>query len=395
MLAGCSSTVSGVAVTGTPSTGGDGAVVALMDTGRYPTAPGHPVGSAGSAAAGAVLEAQRMAEYVVGPWEVNAKLRRPNFLGIRAAPDLELLKDVLPQPVPDVASAHGFITAFATSRGSDDSRSPLALTNVVMRFPDADAAAAAATEMAAQTGDLKDPPRAPIALHDEPEATAWAHDYLDEQVAIDSFTAHGPFVLYQGAQSRKSSFPDVDSDAASSIALILTRQTSLIDQFAPTDPAKLADLPLDPTGKLLARTLGTSDADATLVVGVWQPHAWLHFEDDPIAATAWYAAAGVEVIAKGLTAVYQTANTGGAARMAERVAGDHSSWTTTTTEVRGLPSAKCGKRQGVSGAPTIHEMAAHFRCVATADRYAFLAYSDTETDVEQQTAAQYRILAGK
>jgi hypothetical protein len=45
--------------------------------------------------------------------------------------------------------------------------------------------------------------------------------------------------------------------------------------------------------------------------------------------------------------------------------------------------------------PTLHEVAAHFRCIAYADRYAFVAYSDTEKDVKQQIAAQYRILAGK
>lgn len=172
LLAGCSAPVNGVAVIATQPSDGDGANVALMDTGTYPTTAGHPVGTAGSESAGAVVEAQRMADYVVGPWEANARLRIANFLGTRAAPDLQLLKDVLPEPVPGVASAHGFITAFATSRSSEDSQSPLALTNVVMRFPDADAAAAAANEMAAKTGDLQNPPRSPIALDGEPEAHA-------------------------------------------------------------------------------------------------------------------------------------------------------------------------------------------------------------------------------
>ncbi len=373
----------------------DSAVVALMDTGKYPTAAGHPVGAAGSHAAGALLEAQRMAEFVVGPWEVNAKLSRPNFLAIRAAPDVQLLHEVLPQPLLDVASAHGVITAFVTSRASDDYQVPLALTNLVMRFPDAAAATAAATEMATKTGARSDPPRTPVALHGQSDALATAHDYLDDRVAIDSFTAHGPYLLYQGAQSKKSDVPDIASEAQSSIELLLTRQEGLIDQFSATDPVKLADLPLDPTGKLLARTLSTSDGDAGFVVGVWPPHGWLHFEDDPISAAARYAAAGVEVVAKGLTTVYQTNNAAGAAGMVERLATQWGPSTKTRNGVPGLPAARCFTRPGVSAAPTIHEMASQYRCTASADQYAFLAYSDTEKDVKQQTSAQYRVLAGK
>jgi hypothetical protein len=175
----------------------------------------------------------------------------------------------------------------------------------------------------------------------------------------------------------------------------LGNQERLIDQFVATDPAKLADLPLDPTGKLLARTLSTSDIDATFVVGVWQPRAWLHLEDDPIAAAASYAAAGVEVVARGLTTVYQTHDTSGAARMVQRLASNPGLWIKPITGVPGLPAAKCFAREHSSGAPTIREMNAHFRCIASADRYTFIAYSDKEKDVKQQAAAQYRILAGE
>jgi hypothetical protein len=37
----------------------------------------------------------------------------------------------------------------------------------------------------------------------------------------------------------------------------------------------------------------------------------------------------------------------------------------------------------------------HYKCVARADRYAFTAFSDEESDVKQQTSAQYRMLAGR
>lgn len=397
-LVGCTSTVSGVAVIGAQSSDSDGAVVALLDTGKYPTTPGHPVGTAGSEATGAVLEAQRMAEYVVGPWQVNAhpsQLRRSNFLATQAAPDIHALKEVLPPPVPDIASAHGIITAFVTSRRSGDSQVPLALTNLVMRFPDPAAATAAASEMAAQTGQIPDPPRSPIPIINLPEALALAHDEIGDQTVIDSFTAHGPYVLYQNSKSDKETSPNLSSRAEELIEGALRSQENLIDQFAPTDPAKLAELPLDPTGKLLARTLLTSDGSAGLVVGVWQPRAWLHFEEDPVAAAASYAAGGVEVVAKGLTTVYQTNNAGGAVRMVERFTTHLGQSVKAVTGVPGLPAAKCVARQGIVAGPTLHESVAHYICMASADQYAFIAYSDTENDVKQQIAAQYRILAGK
>lgn len=397
-LVSCTSTVNGVAVIGAQSTAADGATVALLDTGKYPTTAGHPVGTAGSQATGAVLEAQRMAEYVVGPWQVNAhptQLRQPNFLAIQAAPDIHLLKDVLPQPVPDIASAHGIITAFITSRTSDNPQVPLKLTNLVMRFPDPAAATAAATEMAANTSQLPDPPRSPIAIHDQPEALASAHAEPGDQTVIDSFAAHGPYVLYQNAQSAKEDAPDLSPQAEEVIAGALITQKNLIDQFSPTDPAKLADLPLDPTGKLLARTLPTSDESATLVVGVWQPRAWLHFEDDPVAAAASYAAAGVQVVAKGLTTVYQTSNAGGATHMVQRFTTHLGPTVRTIAGVPGLPASKCLARQGIAPGPDLHETTSHYSCMAAADQYAFIAYSDTEQDVKQQIAAQYRILAGK
>jgi hypothetical protein len=396
LLAGCTSTVNGAAVLASQPAGGDGANVALMDTGRYPTRPSHPLGTAGSAAIGAVLEAQRMAEFVVGPWEINAKLRRLNILANGVTTDLQSIKDELPEPIPGVASAHGLITAFASSRKSSDNLSILAMTNLVMRFPDAGAATAAADEMAAKTGALPDPPRSPIVLQNNPDAHAWAHDYFEDSTRVESFTAHGPYVLYQGVQSQKSPSPDSASFAQQFAGFALDHQKQLIDRFTPTDPAKLAELPLDPTGMLLGRTLPTTELGTAALVGIWQPQGWLHFEVDPVASAARYAAAGVEVIAKGLTTVYRTNNRGGAARMVQRETTDPSLSVTQISGVPGLPNARCAKRQGLLGiGATLSEGLAHFRCVTAADTYAYIAYSDNEKDVKQQTAAQYRILAGE
>ena len=48
-----------------------------LDVGSYPTAPRPPLGAAGNASSGAVADAQDMADFVVGPWDVDQSLITP------------------------------------------------------------------------------------------------------------------------------------------------------------------------------------------------------------------------------------------------------------------------------------------------------------------------------
>lgn len=53
----------------------------LLDTGTYPTKPRPALGIAGTPLKGAIVEAQRMANYVVGPWEVDPALKARHPIG--------------------------------------------------------------------------------------------------------------------------------------------------------------------------------------------------------------------------------------------------------------------------------------------------------------------------
>src|SRR4051812_16636921 len=46
----------------------------LLDAGKYPTVPHPPLGVAGDATAGAISDAQHLADFVLGPWEVDENL---------------------------------------------------------------------------------------------------------------------------------------------------------------------------------------------------------------------------------------------------------------------------------------------------------------------------------
>jgi hypothetical protein len=93
----------------------------------------------------------------------------------------------------------------------------------------------------------------------------------------------------------------------------------------------------------LARTLWAPDNSAPFIAGVWEPTAWLHFEDDPIKAAALFNSAGVEAVSQRRTTVYQTRDAAGAAHVVEQFAADmHASdGVHSITGITGLPGAQC------------------------------------------------------
>jgi hypothetical protein len=399
MVVGCTATVAGAPVKATDRADADGAVVALLDTGSYPTAAGSPFGTAGRVN-GALMEAHRMGVDVVGPWQADPTFRQRGPVVDTTItgpfPEARLLAQnrVLPDPIADVAAAHGFITGFSSMRTAGPTK---ALLNVALRFPDVDAAGAAAREMSDKYA-YEDVHPTPITIERHPEAIATLDDIAGGGVIVSSFTARGASVLFQAVH-----IDDRTETAAAPrlIALVLDKQEPLIDRFKPTEPAKLADLPKDFTGHLLARTLWAPDNSGPFIVGVWEPTAWLHFEDDPIKAADLFRSAGVEAVAQRMTTVYQTRDTAGAGQVVEQLAADMraSDGIHPITGITGLPGAQCFARTKTlnepNPPPSWQRVVWPFKCVARADRYAFTAFSADEKDVKQQMAAQYRILAGK
>ncbi|MGA8543656.1 MAG: hypothetical protein WB785_00150 [Mycobacterium sp.] len=401
-LVGCSAMVAGVAVKAPDRAEADGAIVALLDTGDYPTTANHPFGTAGNANTGAMLEAHRLAVNVVGPWQVDPTYRHVAVMNTTTTsplPEAKLLSqnNVLADPMPAVAMAHGFMTGFSSFRRASTKK---LLVNVVLRFPDVDSAGAAAREMADQYPHADAPARL-VTIDGHPEAIATLYDFPDGGVGAASFTARGPYVLVQQLQIEDR------YDAATApvlIGLTLDQQEPLIDRFTPTDSAKLIDLPKDPTGQLLARTLWATDGSAPFMIGVWEPGAWLNFEDDPIKAAGLFKSAGVEAVAQQRATVYQTHDAAGATQLVKQFAADMKATEGAhqISGITGLPQAQCFARQNAAGLleepnPPLSWLRVvwPFKCVARADRYTFTAFSDSEKDVKQQMAAQYRILAGK
>ena len=249
----CSTVVPGVAV----NAGSGSLMVAdlsLLDTGNYPTTPLPALGTAGTYSTGAVAEAQRMANYVVGPWEVDTALEAKHSVGVLLIDSTDKLTLIGPAELASVAQRHNFINGFASARQATNvDRS---LLNAVLRFGDPPSAAAAVSDLGRT--DLTGPPNSAaaqrVSIPGHPDAVATSYTVIDpesrrERVAVRSFVLRGPYVLTQLAESVAGR-----DAAARLVANTINLQAIVIDQFPATDPADFAEIALDPTG-LLARTL--------------------------------------------------------------------------------------------------------------------------------------------
>lgn len=215
---------------------------------------------------------------------------------------------------------------------------------------------------------------------------------------VRSFSAHGPYVLYQFAANTKA------NDACHAVLSTTIKQQQSIDQFVPTPTADMADLPEDPSGELWARTVWRSDDESPLSAGIWQRNAWLHFAGRPNDTSALLADAGVDWVSQRLTRVYRARDDQIAARFMDKAVGDVASASAvrpTAEGVPGLPGAKCFVRTDWVANPestfelTAVQLLGRVKCFATTGRYMFTSMSDQEKDAKQQITAQYRILAGQ
>ena len=351
LVAGCSP-VAGVAVMASP-----------LDVGPYPTSV---VAVTQRPGIGTVLEGQRMAASVVLPTDVDATLRRLESTNTGPVPDAQGLRADIRARRAGIAEANGFVAGFSSSRSTEGEPTPTtSVVNLVMRFPDAGAAAAAAREMA-----VAEPAR-PTAIAHHRETLALVVT-MPRGVIVESFTPRGPYVLYQWVQTRNTL-----EAATGLVAGILDLQGPRIDAFVPTGPG----LTVDPT-LLLAHTLPPA-------VGVYSAPGALHFERDPDRAADAFATAGVSAVSLGRTTVYRSESSTGAAQLINGLtSGELADGATATDGVVGIPDATCVDRGGGPASPT------RYWCAGVSGRYAFTTTSAHSQDARQQAAAQYLLLGG-
>ncbi|BBX87518.1 DUF7373 family lipoprotein [Mycolicibacterium aubagnense] len=410
----CAVTACSTTTTGTARFGGSLSDpepdVSQLRTGNYQIKPSTPFFSAGDdPITQSLVESIRLAEFVVGPWEVDSSVSTPVPLSTHSITPTFGAELVLGgsdgHVMQGIVQAHNLVAGFGSARvAMNAGTADLDLTNAVMMFPDAGQAAAAAAEFVAQIGPVVAGglPTYPVELslggHPVP-AVGW--DVGTKSVVV-SFVPHGRYVLFQDvwAKGTASSRPQVRAKLLAGD--LLGRQTPLIDGFVPTEPAKLAGLAKDPSNdQLLSKTLTTPDRQQGVMIGTWRPNAWLHFETDPVTAGAQFQQAGVQWVTQRWGRVYQAPNAQSAANLLDSMTRAISNEPNVTLSgaVPGFPGARCFERTSDYAEPdttvTFRILSWHFSCLARTDKFVFQVFADDETTVNQQISAQYRVLSGK
>jgi hypothetical protein len=377
LSAACSSAVDGSAVKGSAAPQVPKIDVSKLDVGPYPTQPSQPLGVAGDPQRGVVVESQRMANNVVGPWEVDPSLTGWFGFGATVLPNVEALAEIGPETFAAAASQHGFINGFASARTATDQK---ILLNAVLRFSDAGAATAAATEfgdIAANTGDGVQ--RAEIPGHPDTKAASYTQTQGSTGrpwSAVRAFTPHGEYVFMQLAQAVDGKDP-----AIGLVAKTVDLQGPIIDKFRATDPSEFADISLDPDG-LLARTLPVPEKDATPIQNAtYEQRGALQYQSDPARSAKLFTDTGTDLVAMAKTNVYQTKDAASAGKIVEGFFAELQPTSQPAKPVNNLADSRCLQLKDKT-----------FYCLGAADKFAIETTSQTLLDAQQQVAAQYAML---
>lgn len=390
MLAACTNVVSGSATKGAGELPAGSVDVLRLSPGNYPTTPAKPLGAAGSPERGTYLEGARMAEVVLGPWEVDPAYSGPGQAAIY--PSAGSLRMLFLGEGGRIAADHGYVTGFGSSRSTTDGSGSLLVA--AFRYPDEAAAAAAAEafhHLQLHPADDLLPPGDPVAVPDRPRALVSAKGIrslqgdaiLDE--TVNAFEPQGALVLYAYAKVTGDRQAAVDAAVAA-----LRKQTDKLAGFEPTPVDQLPDLPADPTG-LLARTLpaeldSTNNGGPGLSNATYPGTTGLLWQRYPVETGRVWEKVGVDVRAEGAVAVTRTRDADAAAELLdyELEVADRSGEFRPADPVPHLPGSHCYTVKQLSWTG--------FTCFATADQYLIEAVSPQLADVHQRTAAQYLML---
>lgn len=389
VLSGCTTIVQGTAERD-PNANLEDATRALLQPGNFPTKPRAALGKAGKA--GNLVEAKRMAEVLVLPFEVDPELTKSGGLGNGVIKDAGAVIKAFPKPL-QLGADHNFISGF-TMIADNPGDQRKSLQTVLLRFASPEDAAVAADDMMSRTGEMtslfddKPVEASPASIPRYPDAKAvtWPAAGNTAKPVVLALTVRGPLILGQVAISS-----DGLEAAAELAAATLDKQIPALEGFTPTPVDKLADLPLD-RDDLMARTIPAPPEDQMVYMGIYGPHGILAFSNDPPTDGKLFAETGVTVVALSGMTTYMARDADGAKAIVEQFAKTMTEKNYVESDgVPGLPESKC-----LTYTPDekSYEKPRTY-CVAAADRVAFETTAGQEASAHQEMAAQYLMLTAK
>ncbi|MGV9714302.1 DUF7373 family lipoprotein [Gordonia sp. NPDC003424] len=399
VVAGCSTdgtAVSDTTSSSTASSAQPSVDAAALDTGTYPTSPRPPFGESTHDNL-LQVEGQRMAQYIVVPFEVDRDLTKPTFPTM-VITDRATLRPVLPAEVAGVPAndklVGGFVAAATTPDANLRDGQQRSLNNMVVRYLTAADADAAAQQMAAALAASQK--TTVSTLPGLPDTKVIRVD-ADGKSRIIAFTPHNNYVLYEWFETSTAK----KSVAEPTLRTLIAQQSTLIDQFpfTPTkaeaaagnhNPTKvLVDqnhiliYALPYSDEQLKKSEGTA-APGGSIRAVYGPRGMAMISADPPTEFRLLTDVGSTANAVEKSTVYRATDADGAQKIVEAFTSSaHTRGFDDIAAPAGLPTASClSDTSGTS----------RYTCIVAVGRYVGEVNSTSQRDVYQQISAQYVIL---
>lgn len=361
---------------------------AHLDTGSFPTAP---LADPGTATTANILdvEARRLADYVVGAWEIDPALSQQAqpTITIRNRGDIAAVIS----KSADLPANKDLLYGFASARHDSAPRADdqVSAVTMVLRFLSPAAATAAGYQYYRARLTERAAPQTISGLAATLAVTA---PYGGRHTSVETFTARGAYLLYSWVAAPRS------GGLTQLSRRFVIEQGTRIDGFRarPTKQERHnVPLPmpqLDPN-RVLRYTIPVPPATADspgggAFNGVFGRRGITHFAPSPSRVLAATTAAGVDDVAFGDTMVYRASSVDKAARLRAQLANIYiADGFTLVDNLAGLPSSTTcvGSDSG---------SASYLVCILDVGRYvATIIDNGPRGPIVQKTAAQYVMLS--
>ncbi|MFE3188649.1 hypothetical protein ACFXHA_06540 [Nocardia sp. NPDC059240] len=377
----------------TPATPTEPAVdLSKLDTGNLPTQPKH-YDNASDPDLARIVQAERLANYIPLPSEVNPEVKYPdaavngairpfidfgsNAMKLRANAKADVLRDAAP----------GFIAGFVTTGDSELLTAPGAVgyehSNVVLLFTD-DAAATAAAQALGQADFDAVAGSQRLRIDKYPDAFTYLDTQYDFNATVRSWYATGRFVLFTYV------WDDVMAQTGISDPAKLLARTQLgldlippaLARFPAVPSDQMTEQPVDLDG-VLGRSLPTVGDDQSQrgIPGVYDRHGGLQFfpGDDN---AALFDKAGVDRVAFNGGNLFRARDDAGAAAIVTARSETSRVFRPADPPVN-LPNAQCRKYVGPI------PLSISYYCFVRHGRFAAEVSADQLLDAQQRISAQY------
>lgn len=367
----------------------------VLNTGKYPTSPRPPFPRSTPANI-LQVEGQRMAEYIVVPFEIDQDLTNAKLPTMVITGKNNMKAVMAPEPV-DVPANDAVVGGYVATAGTPDSSlragNQRSINNMVVRYLTPADAGKAADQMAAASAKAENATTTKI--DGLPDTTVIKKDDGDKQT-IMAYTPHNTYVLYQWYQTTTKQQDLLEP----TIKKAVTLQGKLIDQF-PATPTKAeakakgieAKDPMIDQNKVLIYALPYSDEELKKSTGmpsgsmraVYGPRGMAMTSSDPV--TDFNVLSEVGSTANGVerSTVYRARDDAGAKKIVDTfVAANRTQGMGNVAGPQGLPIAKCQSK-------AVNE-STMFICLVQKGRYVGSVTSNNKADAYQQISAQYTIL---